>query len=40
MDSDPGLLDPNPDAFVRGTDPDLDPDLLSSSKNSKENLDS
>jgi hypothetical protein len=32
-----GLLDP--DLLVRGTDPDRDPDL-SSSKNSKKNLDS
>jgi hypothetical protein len=41
-----GLLDPDPDPLVRGMDPypdpalDPDPDLLSSCKNSKKNLDS
>jgi hypothetical protein len=37
-----GLPDPHPDPLVRGLDPDpaLDPDLLSSCKNSKKSLDS
>jgi hypothetical protein len=37
-----GLQDPDPDPLVRGMDPDpaLDPDPLSSCKNSKKNLDS
>ncbi len=37
-----GLPDPYPDPLVRGVDPDPDPSiiLLSSSKNSKKNLDS
>jgi hypothetical protein len=36
-----GLLDPDPDPSVRGIDPAPDPSiiLLSSSKNSKKNLD-
>jgi hypothetical protein len=43
IESDPyvfGLLNPDPDPFVRGMDPDPDPDPSITIINSKKNLDS